>query len=113
MLCLLQLLLLRLHTRTSLVTVKDLWPHLCDQDIPRQAQKDKARLLKRMEAEAVEKAKVEREKRITKKYHKVRFVDRQKVTRKLERVEKKIKKLELEQSVRHRARRVCASRERC
>ena len=69
------------------------------QDIPRQAVKDKSRLLRKMEAEAAEKARVEREKTVTKKYHKVRFVDRTKVTRKLERVEKQIRAAQLDESV--------------
>jgi hypothetical protein len=60
------------------------------QGIPRQAYKDKKRLLAKMEEEAGIKQKVAREKRVTKKYHKVRFVDKQKVSRRLARVEKKL-----------------------
>ena len=52
--------------------------------------KDKSRLLRKMEAEAAEKARVEREKRVSQKYRKVRFVDKQKVSRKLARVDKKL-----------------------
>ena len=55
--------------------------------------KDKTRLLRKMEEEAKGKQLVEREKRITKKYHKVRFVDRQKVSRKLARVDKQLSKI--------------------
>jgi hypothetical protein len=65
----------------------------CVQGIPRPAYKDKKRLLKRLEKEAGVKQEVAREKRITKKYHKVRFVDKKKVTRKLEQTRKRIKAL--------------------
>jgi hypothetical protein len=74
------------------------------QDLPKQAQKDKKRLLRRMEKEAARREGVAHEKKITKKYHKVKFVDRKKTSRKLDQVERKLRK-EGSVEVRCRARR--------